>query len=373
MSLSVNSKEERNARARDNQRLSRARRMDYISTLEARIRHFEQEGITATKELQYAARTVEKQNTQLKSWLVRSVGLRESDLQQWLRMPTEQAESCFNSFMLTRATGIPTESHSRSGYSDMPKNISPQNRRSPKHQLGMAHDVELSRRQSMPQMPRPNLYWPHSDMMPEASMAANPFDPHDRPSLSHSLPQTHSHSRSQEPLAYDYNSGTNYRSQDALYMRDNRSDHEHHYLEGQFGPNDQQSTLGFAHRDQVLSGQWIAPNEYQALSGLSNDTVRPKCAEDLGPIGQQFCTLLNLLAPSERRTASDAEVQMTCRDSYNRLQHILGNIVSVEEVVGKLMSTAVLADGEEGSYVDPGIVKDILAQMGVHDDVNDSL
>lgn len=92
----MTTKEERNARARDNQRLSRARRMDYIATLEEKIRHYEKDGIAATQQMQASARLVEKQNTLLKAWVCRLLHLSEHELQEWLKMPSDMAEASFD-------------------------------------------------------------------------------------------------------------------------------------------------------------------------------------------------------------------------------------------------------------------------------------
>ncbi|KAL8726136.1 MAG: hypothetical protein Q9166_006893 [cf. Caloplaca sp. 2 TL-2023] len=55
-----------NERVRDNQRRSRARRKEYISELEAKVRSYEKRGVEATAEMQGAARRVFEENTGLR-------------------------------------------------------------------------------------------------------------------------------------------------------------------------------------------------------------------------------------------------------------------------------------------------------------------
>lgn len=58
-----------NARIRDNQRRSRARRKEYIQELEARLRQSELRGIEASAEIQMAARQVADENRKLRGLL----------------------------------------------------------------------------------------------------------------------------------------------------------------------------------------------------------------------------------------------------------------------------------------------------------------
>lgn len=95
----LSTREERNARARTNQRISRARRLDYITSLEARLRQYESSGVAASQEVQASARGVEKQNSMLRSWLVRLTDISEGELYEWLRMSSESAEQSFESFL----------------------------------------------------------------------------------------------------------------------------------------------------------------------------------------------------------------------------------------------------------------------------------
>lgn len=105
------SREDRNARARNNQRQSRARRIEYIATLEAKVRHFESGGITATQELQLAARKIEAQNAQLRAWLSRAIGVTDRNILEWLKLSPEQAESCFAAFIVSRPFINPTNNN----------------------------------------------------------------------------------------------------------------------------------------------------------------------------------------------------------------------------------------------------------------------
>ena len=79
------------ARVRDNQRRSRARRKEYIQELEAKVRHYEKQGVQAAKEIQDAARVVLEENRALKAELQELKRLREVDRQNKGRTATSAA------------------------------------------------------------------------------------------------------------------------------------------------------------------------------------------------------------------------------------------------------------------------------------------
>lgn len=112
-------KEERNARARDNQRLSRARRLDYIAALEGKVREYEKTGAHANRELQLSARFVEKQNALLRAWVCRTTQLREPELADWLGLPAEQADQHFNAFLASSGRYISNPQDRYPPYSQM--------------------------------------------------------------------------------------------------------------------------------------------------------------------------------------------------------------------------------------------------------------
>ncbi|KAI9856963.1 MAG: hypothetical protein M1813_008679 [Trichoglossum hirsutum] len=73
------------ARIRDNQRRSRARRKEYLQSLETRWRECELQGVKASAELQSAARKVADENRRLRA-LLRSVGsLTDGEIDALLR------------------------------------------------------------------------------------------------------------------------------------------------------------------------------------------------------------------------------------------------------------------------------------------------
>jgi hypothetical protein len=67
------------ARIRDNQRRSRARRKDYLKELETRYRNCEQIGVSASTELQAAAKGVAEENRRLRD-LLRAYGISEVEI-----------------------------------------------------------------------------------------------------------------------------------------------------------------------------------------------------------------------------------------------------------------------------------------------------
>lgn len=67
------------ARIRDNQRRSRARRKDYLKELEERYRNCEQVGVSASTEIQAAARGVVEENRRLRN-LLRAYGVSDAEI-----------------------------------------------------------------------------------------------------------------------------------------------------------------------------------------------------------------------------------------------------------------------------------------------------
>ncbi|CCG84539.1 protein of unknown function [Taphrina deformans PYCC 5710] len=95
--------------------------MDYIATLEEKIRHYEKDGVSATQEMQNTARVIEKQNALLKTWVCRLLPVSEQVLQEWLKSPADMAEACFN--VATSASGHHFRTrHVRSPFSKIPAN-----------------------------------------------------------------------------------------------------------------------------------------------------------------------------------------------------------------------------------------------------------
>lgn len=87
---STDSKKQANlSRIRTNQRLSRARRKEYISSLESRIREHEEKGVQATLEIQLAARKVAEENQRLRE-LLGKVGVSEAGIREYLQQPPSQ-------------------------------------------------------------------------------------------------------------------------------------------------------------------------------------------------------------------------------------------------------------------------------------------
>ncbi|KAK9452448.1 hypothetical protein V1511DRAFT_200842 [Dipodascopsis uninucleata] len=71
-------------RIRDNQRRSRARRKEYVTDLEERLRRYESLGVEATYEVQAAGRKVAADNALLRS-LLRHHGVAETEVQEYLQ------------------------------------------------------------------------------------------------------------------------------------------------------------------------------------------------------------------------------------------------------------------------------------------------
>jgi hypothetical protein len=72
---------------RINQQRSRARRKDYVASLETRLRQYEREGVRVTTAVQHAARQVAEENARLKDF-INTLGFTDRDIKQYLSSPT---------------------------------------------------------------------------------------------------------------------------------------------------------------------------------------------------------------------------------------------------------------------------------------------
>lgn len=80
------------ARIRDNQRRSRARRKEYLNDLEDKFRHCEQQGVTASAEMQEAARRVLEENRRLREILLQK-GIATEEIETLVPSSSETPES----------------------------------------------------------------------------------------------------------------------------------------------------------------------------------------------------------------------------------------------------------------------------------------
>jgi len=71
-------------RLRENQRRSRLRKKEYLTSLETRVRECERLGVAATVEVQKAARRVVWENSRLRE-LLRVKGVGEDEVEKWLQ------------------------------------------------------------------------------------------------------------------------------------------------------------------------------------------------------------------------------------------------------------------------------------------------
>ncbi|KAK3375879.1 hypothetical protein B0T24DRAFT_208359 [Lasiosphaeria ovina] len=71
------------ARVRENQRRSRARRREFVESLQTRVQEYERRGVEATLEMQRIARAVALQNSRLRS-LLTSAGVSNSEVERYL-------------------------------------------------------------------------------------------------------------------------------------------------------------------------------------------------------------------------------------------------------------------------------------------------
>ena len=85
----------KNARVRENQRRSRARRAEYLKSLEDGLRTRHASEVTTAVEVQSAARHVLRQNGVLRRWLSQSINVSPSTLETWLSMDDQSAEARF--------------------------------------------------------------------------------------------------------------------------------------------------------------------------------------------------------------------------------------------------------------------------------------
>ncbi|KAF8463441.1 hypothetical protein BDZ91DRAFT_796303 [Kalaharituber pfeilii] len=71
------------SRLRDNQRRSRARKKEYVASLEAKYQECQRLGIEASIEIQNAARAVVRENQRLRE-LLRKVGVVDEEVDRWI-------------------------------------------------------------------------------------------------------------------------------------------------------------------------------------------------------------------------------------------------------------------------------------------------
>lgn len=73
-------------RIRENQRRSRMRRAELVQSLQERVKEYERQGVSATLEMQRAARKVAQDNARLRQLLARH-GVSSEEVEQFLRSP----------------------------------------------------------------------------------------------------------------------------------------------------------------------------------------------------------------------------------------------------------------------------------------------
>lgn len=406
-------KEDRNARARDNQRLSRARRMDYIATLEEKVREFEKGGVAATQQMQASARSVEKQNTQLKAWLCKAIGLRESDLQDWLKMSNENAEKCFNAFLLTRRSSsasstaeslasstahVPTKARAKARV--LPAKLPNSTSRSTSELSSTREHANSGDHSSMEQGDPTSYNISGSDGMIGAARdfswqgasypytGATPVTHVQYPGMSAAPYQASYNPNSQTRFGVPPNlsngfigqmPSSNYHQQNLPTSFQAMSSTNSHDFPPRFPMDDPQGQqfgndypVQMPRQEQGLQitstagTTWKQDNQFPNFLNIlgGEGLVTPECGKGLSPTGQQFCSLLTLLAPTVVGELDNKPQQLTCREAYEALQHILDGRMSVEAVVARLMSSAQLTESGT-SCVDPAVVLELLQSIGV--------
>lgn len=315
------SKEDRNTRARNNQRLSRARKVEYITSLEDRLRQFERGEVAATSEIQTRARAVDAENRTLRRLLCRALALDDLALGDLLNTGGEPTIEKLLSQRFSAEQGN-NDGQGNGFIAQMPNQL-----RTDLSWLGMAHQPYQTGLTPMQHPPHHPQQQPARPPVPAADwnwgIAAN--------DNTHSSP-TWSHPSQRPPL------------QETTASR--AASH---------------STPGTAY-DEPLA----------AAANAAACTTAARACDDLGPTARRFCDLLTLVTSAHARsnggsTATAGKgLPMDCRSAYAYLHDLLqGRRITVEDAVARLMDSSRIVQGQ--LHVDEDIVRQLLAEAGLDD------
>lgn len=403
-------REVRNARARDNQRLSRARRAEYIASLEKRIHDFEKGGVAATQQMQNTARTIEKQNSQLRSWLCRYSGLREQDVSEWLRHPSDTAEEFFELFLNAKKSVSSSRDDSR---------------------VAQMNDYDMSRQPSRARWAQDRIVFAsRNTSIPEQQAVHEPLTPHsvadvevanfgqnqaryDAQMRSMSMPQLQSQSMNKEwrtqmmeenypsrhmSINYPHSVPANYEiNQQWVQPRPSSSDYSQQMSpstgmppsqEGLFNSNMQSMSAAQAaylsSNEPTAtyngSARWISasspslvtapapaqvpPDPVYTQSLQSDDSIAaPRCGQGMSSQGQYYCNTLNKSSSAE----NDSRLRSTCRQSYDGLKPVMEEgSLSFQDPVGESRDSGGTRDQHENVAYSEAVMR-MLEQNGNYD------
>lgn len=370
----------------------------------------------ASKELQASAQKVEKQNSQLKSWLSQCTGTPVPVLSEWLRKSTENPDQSFGKYLHSlRMSKWLVPIGPNGGTAPMQATERPRRRSSTTSAQdqsrfgshnGMAAEAQVSgqpltpisvgdvdqscynesqssydqdRSMSMPQLQTRSISgdWTNQAQMLDQTYPSRHLSITTQPQListnyhmnQQSLTQSTSSSRygqQASPSLFPQPSASFF---DPLFQPVQTSQ-----VQAAYDQSSECDPHSFAAPSSAFT--WKPTPNYSASStpaqvsssfsqlcpllGPVNDSLVPKCGQNLPPDGQRFCSLLNML--SSPTTDDPARPRLTCRQSYEALQRVLKGHMTVEQVVCQLIATAVRSN-QDGSMIDPEAVMSILEKV----------
>ncbi|BFZ57981.1 hypothetical protein PYCC9005_005039 [Savitreella phatthalungensis] len=422
-----NSKEERNERARNNQRLSRARKVEYIQSLEQKLRQYERGDVQLASQIQSRARLVERDNRRLRGWLASLLGVGDAQVGEWCRIDDDSearrvVEQAFLASTTTARAAVavpasavitPTDSSSQTGSTSTASTHNNNNSTN----IPVTAFQQPLRHQSLPTnfpvLPQNNAFaW--TDYIPDRrstqqqqqqmEYATSAIHDHDDdagvandvasvnkfPAIVGNgfIAQMPGHLFHQHYL----NTAQQQQHQQHQQQADGDSQASHHDLSPHFA-----ESWGAAAAVAAWPQRSNSYNGSQSPTGIDDGTDNHHqhsmipmmdCSSGLGSDGERFCDLLKLVAsaqlsmldPNIVHSSSSSSTspsshghgigptnhvsEMDCRQAYRQLHTLLqGKQLTVEDAVARLMDSSRIVNGT--LQVDTTMVRSLIAEAQI--------
>lgn len=290
-------------RIRDNQRRSRARRAQYLKSLEEKVEHSNTANIVATTEIQIAARTVYRQKSTLQSWLARALNVPPQSVAEWLRMEPDLAERRFaESLAQARMESTPAELYETTSIGTKSTNAETELDIPPMTYKDDQQDGLLTRydrtkfdsHRVLAGGDYQHMVCNNGDVQGNEPVVRK----HDR-SLGENMPRTHGN---------------------------------HCFAT--------ESTMN-THASQAT----FVPEQVEDLATNAQDPHEQLCSDVNNQASRKFCSMLTLLANAAEIVRQPRDAGMiSCQESFNMLEPVLSEQVTVEHVIGSLSGNVRFTD-----------------------------